>query len=47
MNLISKEIGIFFATFMFYYIAHKLEIYDIMIVYLLSRIWIELKDGKL
>lgn len=42
MNTISKELGIFFSTLIFCYFAHKFDTYNVMIVYMLVRIWFEI-----
>ena len=43
LKTISKEIGIFISTLIFCYISHKFNSYNVMIIYLLVRIWIENK----
>lgn len=44
MKRIQKEIMIFFSTFIFCYIAKKLDCYDVYILYLLVRILVEILD---
>lgn len=41
-----KELFVFFSTLIICYIAHKLNSYDIFIIYYLIRIRVELKEGK-
>lgn len=45
MKLIQKEFMIFISTLLFCYISHKLDIYNVITIYLLVRIWIEIKDS--
>lgn len=45
MKLIQKEFMIFISALLFCYIAHKLDSYNVMTMYLLVRIWIEIKDS--
>lgn len=41
MNTIQKELLIFISTLIFCFIGKLLENYNIMIIYLLVRIWYE------
>ena len=43
MNIIQKEFMIFISTLMFCYIAYKTDGYSTMAIYLLVRIWVEMK----
>ena len=45
MNIIQKEFMIFISGLLFCYIAHKLDSYNVMTMYLLARIWVEIKDS--
>lgn len=45
MKIIQRELIIFVSTLMFCYIAHKLDSYNVMTIYLLTRIWLEIKDS--
>jgi hypothetical protein len=43
MNIIQKEFMIIISTIMFCYIAYKTDGYTSMTIYLLVRIWIEMR----
>lgn len=45
MKIVQREFMIFVSTLMFCYIAHKLDSYNVMTIYLLVRIWLGLKDS--
>ena len=46
MKIIQKELIIFISTLILCYISHKLNCYNVMIIYLLVRIWVENKLGE-
>ena len=43
MERLKQEIMIFISSLIFCYIAHKLNSYNIIIIYILVRIWVENK----
>ena len=43
LKIIQKELMIFFSALLFCYIAHKFDCYNVMIIYLLVRIWVDNK----
>jgi hypothetical protein len=43
MKTLKQEIMIFISALTFCYIAHKLNAYNVIIIYILARIWIENK----
>lgn len=43
LEIILKELMVIFPTFLFCYIAYKFDCYNIMIIYLLVRIWVDNK----
>lgn len=40
-NIILKEFCVIIPTLLFCYIAHKLDCYNVMIIYLLVRLYVE------
>lgn len=45
LKIISKELAVVVAFFLFYYFAYKFDCYNFVIIYLLARIWVERKIG--
>ena len=43
MKLIQKEFMIIISALLFCYIAHKFNSYNVMTIYLLVRIWLEMR----
>ena len=46
MKIIQRELIIFISTLIFCYISYKLNCYNVIILYLLVRLWIENKLGE-
>lgn len=43
LKIINRELCIFISTLFFCYIAHKFDSYNVMIIYLLVRMFVEKK----
>ena len=43
LKIILKELTVIFPTILFCYIAYKFDCYNVVIIYLLIRIWVDNK----
>lgn len=43
LKIISRELVVFVVVLLFCYFAHKFDCYNVMIIYLLVRIWLKNK----